>query len=34
LTVRALAHTKGVDLDELCAGISATGERVFGSWAG
>ncbi len=34
LTVRALARTKGVDLAELCAGISATGERVFGSWAG
>jgi TatD DNase family protein len=32
LTVRALAETKRVDLDELCAGISATGERVFGSW--
>ena len=32
LTVRALAAVKEVDLDELCAGISATGERVFGSW--
>jgi TatD DNase family protein len=32
LTVRALAHTTGTDLDELCATISATGERVFGPW--
>jgi TatD DNase family protein len=32
LTVRALASVKDVDLDELCAAISATGERVFGSW--
>jgi TatD DNase family protein len=32
LTVRFLAQTKNVDLAELCAGISATGERVFGSW--
>jgi TatD DNase family protein len=32
LTVRALAAVKEVDLDELCAGISATGERAFGSW--
>lgn len=32
LTVRALAAVKGTDLDELCAAISATGERVFGSW--
>lgn len=30
LTVRSLADTKGVDLDGLCAAISATGERVFG----
>ena len=34
LTVRALAATKGVELDALCAAISATGERVFGSWSG
>jgi TatD DNase family protein len=34
LTVRALAEAKAADLDELCAGISATGERVFGSWSG
>lgn len=32
LTVRALAETAGVDVDELCATISATGERVFGPW--
>ncbi|MDT5035376.1 MAG: TatD DNase family protein, partial [Micromonosporaceae bacterium] len=32
LTVRALAEVTKVDLDELCAGISATGERVFGPW--
>lgn len=32
LTVRALAQVKGVDLDELCAAISTTGERVFGRW--
>lgn len=31
-TVRALAVTIGRDLDEVCAGISATGERVFGPW--
>jgi TatD DNase family protein len=32
LTVRVLAETTGADLDELCAAISATGERVFGRW--
>ena len=32
LTVRALATTRGADVDELCARISATGERVFGPW--
>ncbi len=32
LTVRSLAQTLGRDLDEVCAGISATGERVFGPW--
>jgi TatD DNase family protein len=32
LTVRALAHTTGTDLDSLCGAISATGERVFGPW--
>ncbi|BBH64826.1 AraC family transcriptional regulator [Actinoplanes sp. OR16] len=32
ITVRALAAARGVDVDELSATISATGERVFGSW--
>jgi len=32
LTVRGLAETTGADLDELCAAISATGDRVFGPW--
>ncbi|MGW4497623.1 TatD family hydrolase [Micromonospora sp. NPDC004336] len=32
LTVRSLAATTGTDLDELCAAISATGDRVFGPW--
>ena len=32
LTVRALAETRGDDVDELCAAISANGERVFGPW--
>jgi TatD DNase family protein len=32
LTVRSLARTLGRDLDEVCAAISATGERVFGPW--
>jgi TatD DNase family protein len=32
LTVRALAEATGADLDELCAAISTTGERVFGRW--
>jgi TatD DNase family protein len=32
LTVRSLAGTTGRDLDELCAAISATTERVFGGW--
>jgi TatD DNase family protein len=32
LTVRFLAELRGDDLDELCAVISATGERVFGPW--
>jgi len=27
-----LAETTGTDLDELCAAISATGERVLGPW--
>jgi TatD DNase family protein len=33
LTVRALAAARGTDLDELCAAISANGERVFGAWS-
>jgi TatD DNase family protein len=32
LTVRSLAETKAVDLAELCAAISRTGEGVFGGW--
>jgi TatD DNase family protein len=32
LTVRSLAETTGRDVDELCADISATAERVFGGW--
>jgi len=30
ITVRALAEVRGDDLDQLCADIWATGERVFG----
>jgi TatD DNase family protein len=32
LTVRTLAQVTGADLDELCAAISATGDRIFGPW--
>jgi TatD DNase family protein len=32
LTVRGIAEAIGRDVDEVCAGISATGERVFGPW--
>jgi len=32
LTVHALAAARGSDLDELCAAISATGERALGPW--
>ncbi|MGC4761708.1 TatD family hydrolase [Micromonospora sp. DT46] len=32
LTVRSLAETTGTDLDDLCAAVSATGDRVFGPW--
>jgi len=32
ITMRALAATRGTDLDTLCAAISANGERVLGSW--
>ena len=31
-TVRALAEVTGVELAELCAHLTATAERVFGSW--
>jgi TatD DNase family protein len=31
-TVRALAEVTGVAVDELCRNLTATGERVFGSW--
>jgi len=31
-TVRALAEVTNTGLDELCATLTATGERVFGSW--
>jgi TatD DNase family protein len=31
-TVRALAEVTGTDLEELCAGLTQTAERVFGSW--
>ena len=32
LTVRALADLTGNDLAEVCAAISANGERAFGPW--
>ncbi|MCZ2819086.1 TatD family hydrolase [Modestobacter sp. VKM Ac-2977] len=31
-TVRALAEVTGVPLDQLCAALTSTAERVFGSW--
>ena len=31
-TVRALAELRCVELDELCQGLTATAERVFGTW--
>ena len=31
-TARRLAEVKGMDLAELCAMVSATGERTFGPW--
>ncbi|SNR41187.1 TatD family hydrolase [Blastococcus mobilis] len=31
-TVRALADVTGVELDQLCATLTATAERIFGSW--
>jgi TatD DNase family protein len=33
LTVRGLAEVIGIDVDLLCAAVSATGERVFGPWS-
>jgi TatD DNase family protein len=32
ITMRALAATRGTDLDTLCAAISANGDRVLGAW--
>lgn len=32
VTIRAIAETKGVDPDSLCAAIASTGRRVFGAW--
>jgi TatD DNase family protein len=31
-TVRALAEVTGTELEEFCAGLTATAERVFGLW--
>jgi TatD DNase family protein len=31
-TLRAIAEVKQVDLAQLCAAVTATGERVFGGW--
>jgi TatD DNase family protein len=31
-TVRTLAEVAGVELDQLCAALTATAERVFGTW--
>jgi TatD DNase family protein len=31
-TVRALSEVTGVELKELCSSLTATAERVFGSW--
>ncbi len=33
-TLRCVAEVKQLDVAELCAVISATGERVFGPWRG
>jgi hypothetical protein len=30
--VRVLAEVTGVEPDLLCVGLTATAERVFGSW--
>ena len=32
LTVRAIAATKGCDLDQLCAVLAATADRLYGPW--
>ena len=32
LTVRALAQAQAAEVEDVCAAISATGERVFGPW--
>jgi TatD DNase family protein len=32
LTMRAMAETRGDDLDALCAAVGANSERVFGPW--
>jgi TatD DNase family protein len=32
-TVRALAEVTGVELEQLCAALTANAERVFGTWA-
>jgi TatD DNase family protein len=31
-TLRALAEVKGVDVADLCAAVTATGQRVLGPW--
>jgi TatD DNase family protein len=31
-TVRVLAEVTGIELDRLCAALTANAERVFGSW--
>jgi TatD DNase family protein len=32
-TVRALAQVKAVEVEEFCAGLTTTAERIFGSWS-
>jgi TatD DNase family protein len=32
LTVRAIAHVKDCDLDQLCTTLAATAERLYGPW--
>jgi TatD DNase family protein len=31
-TVRALAEVTGIDVPQLCGALTATAERIFGSW--